>query len=256
MSGFGQDDGFYSGGYDNQNQNQDISYGQSGYAQGQDPQFGQFDYNQQGYGVDSSYGQSSGQPGYNPSILTPDQSAFAAPPTGDNYEDEPPLMEELGINFDHIVQKTLAVLNPLKQTDHTIMQDTDLAGPLVFCLAFGGFLMLSGKLHFGYIYGIGVVGCLAMYALLNLMSMTGVSSGCIISVLGYCLLPMVILSFSSIVFSLQGLLGIILTSVTVMWCSVSASKLFVSALEMHQQQLLVAYPCCLVYAVFALLTVF
>ncbi|WAQ99697.1 YIPF5-like protein, partial [Mya arenaria] len=68
-------------------------------------QFGQFDYNQQGYGVDSSYGQSSGQPGYNPSILTPDQSAFAAPPTGDNYEDEPPLMEELGINFDHIVQK-------------------------------------------------------------------------------------------------------------------------------------------------------
>ncbi|WAQ99698.1 YIPF5-like protein [Mya arenaria] len=39
--------------------------------------------------------------------------------------------------------QTLAVLNPLKQTDHTIMQDTDLAGPLVFCLAFGGFLMLG-----------------------------------------------------------------------------------------------------------------
>jgi hypothetical protein len=32
--------------------------------------------------------------------------------------------------------QTLAVLNPLKQADHTIMQDTDLAGPLVFCLAF------------------------------------------------------------------------------------------------------------------------
>ena len=38
--------------------------------------------------------------------------------------------------------QTLAVLNPLKQTDHEIMQDTDLAGPLVFCLAFGGTLML------------------------------------------------------------------------------------------------------------------
>lgn len=36
----------------------------------------------------------------------------------------------------------MAVLNPFKQTDHTIMQDTDLAGPLVFCLAFGGSLML------------------------------------------------------------------------------------------------------------------
>lgn len=36
-SGFGQDDGFYSSGYyDNQNQNQDMSYTQGGYAQ--DPQ--------------------------------------------------------------------------------------------------------------------------------------------------------------------------------------------------------------------------
>ena len=31
MSGFGQDDGFYSGTYyENQNQNQDMSYGQTG----------------------------------------------------------------------------------------------------------------------------------------------------------------------------------------------------------------------------------
>jgi hypothetical protein len=36
----------------------------------------------------------------------------------------------------------MAVLNPLKQTQHELMQDTDLAGPLVFCLAFGGSLML------------------------------------------------------------------------------------------------------------------
>ena len=42
----------------------------------------------------------------------------------------------------HCLFQTLAVLNPLKQTDHSIMQDTDLAGPLVFCLAFGGSLML------------------------------------------------------------------------------------------------------------------
>lgn len=35
MSGFGQDDGFYSGGYDNQNQNQDFGYGQQGYGQEQ-----------------------------------------------------------------------------------------------------------------------------------------------------------------------------------------------------------------------------
>jgi len=261
MSGFGQDDGFYSGGYadsQNQNTNPEVAYGQQAYGdygQGHEQQFGQFDYTQQGYGGDSNYAAPQG--GLNPTILTPDTSqSFTAPPAGDGYEDEPPLMEELGINFDHIVQKTLAVLNPLKPAEHMIMQDADLAGPFVFCLAFGASLMLSGKLHFGYIYGIGVVGCVAMYCLLNMMSMTGVSAGCTISVLGYCLLPMTILSFSSVVLSLQGLVGILLTGLTVLWCSVSASKLFVSALEMDHQQLLVAYPCALVYGVFALLTVF
>ncbi|XP_020610085.1 protein YIPF5-like [Orbicella faveolata] len=174
-----------------------------------------------------------------------------------SFEDEPPLLEELGINFEHIWQKTLSVLNPLQHTEANIMDDTDLAGPLVFCLAFGGCLLLSGKVHgFGYIYGVGLLGCLSMYAILNLMSMTGVSFGCVISVLGYCLLPMVILSCVSILLSLQGILGTLLTATTIGWCSLSASKLFVTVLAMDAQQLLVAYPCALLYGVFALLTVF
>ena len=28
----------------------------------------------------------------------------------------------------------------------------------------------SGKIHFGYIYGLGITGCLGTYLLLNLMS--------------------------------------------------------------------------------------
>lgn len=174
-----------------------------------------------------------------------------------SFEDEPPLLEELGINFEHIWQKTLSVLNPLQLTEANIMDDTDLAGPLVFCLAFGGFLLLSGKVHgFGYIYGVGLLGCVSMYAILNLMSMTGVSIGCVISVLGYCLLPMVILAGISILLSLQGILGTLLTATIIGWCSLSASKLFVTVLAMDAQQLLVAYPCALLYGVFALLTVF
>ena len=54
----------------------------------------------------------------------------------------------------------------------------------------------------------------------------------------------------------RGIAGAVLTTASVLWCSVSASKLFVTALAMDQQQLLVAYPCALLYAVFALLTVF
>ena len=115
------------------------------------------------------------------------------------------------------------------------MNDTDLAGPLIFCLLFGLVLLLvsqslslslslllhihcaypiisslilllylqHGKVHFGYIYGVGLLGCTSMYVVLNLMSSSGVSVGCVVSVLGYCLLPMVILSCFSIIVHLQ-----------------------------------------------------
>ncbi|CAG0884116.1 unnamed protein product [Darwinula stevensoni] len=151
---------------------------------------------------------------------------------------------------------TLAVLNPMKQTKPEILQDTDLAGPLAFCLALGAFLLLNGKVHFGYIYGIGVVGCLGMYFLLNMMSMDGVSIGVTVSVLGYCLLPMVGVSGLAVIFTLKGGIGLVATLLSVFWCSWSASKLFVTALAMDHQQPLVAYPCALLYGVFALLSVF
>ena len=264
---------FYQGGYNQSGYDQNQGYGQ-GYDMGgvpmdgqefpQDPQFQQFDYSQNDMGGNDQYmtpqdmgsaAPYSGSP-YTGSIMTPDPLPAYSEPGVEDYENEPPLMEELGINFDHIKQKTLAVLNPVVTPDTTIMQDTDLAGPLVFCFIFGGSLLMAGKVHFGYIYGIGVIGCLAMYALLNLMSITGVSVSVIVSVLGYCLLPMCLLSSMGILLSLQGLVGIVLTGVSVCWCSLSASKLFVSALSMDQQQLLVAYPCALVYGVFALIAVF
>lgn len=55
-------------------------------------------------------------------------------------------VSELGINFDHIWQKTLTVLHPLKVADGSIMNETDLAGPMVFCLAFGATLLLVNNL--------------------------------------------------------------------------------------------------------------
>ena len=51
---------------------------------------------------------------------------------------------ELGINFSHIASKGLTVMNPFSRMDSHIMDDTDLFGPVVFCLAFGMFLLISG----------------------------------------------------------------------------------------------------------------
>ena len=58
-------------------------------------------------------------------------------------EGEEPLLVELGINFSHILTKSLAVLNPFSnKVDDRLMDDADLAGPLVFWCAFGLALLL------------------------------------------------------------------------------------------------------------------
>ena len=110
-------------------------------------------------------------------IFTANYGALPEAPqnAGDDFSNEPPLLEELGINPDHILQKTLTILNPMRSTRSEVARDADLAGPLVFCLAFGWMLLLTGKIHFNYIYGIGAMGCVANYGLLTLMSTASVS---------------------------------------------------------------------------------
>ncbi|KAL2128803.1 hypothetical protein VTI74DRAFT_8623 [Chaetomium olivicolor] len=88
----------------------------------------------------------------------------------EGYPGEPPLLEELGINVGHIQAKTLAVLNPFSRIDQHLMDDSDLAGPLLFFLLYGTFLLLSGRVHFGYIYGLAVFGSVSLHTILSLMA--------------------------------------------------------------------------------------
>ncbi|CAO2604644.1 Protein YIPF5 [Lemmus lemmus] len=136
MSGFDNlNSGFYQTNYsiDEQSQ-QSYDYGGSGGPYSK--QYAGYDYSQQGRFVPPDMMQP--QQTYTGQIYQPTQ---AYPPTapqqfyGDSFEEEPPLLEELGINFDHIWQKTLTVLHPLRVADGSIMNETDLAGPVVFCLA-------------------------------------------------------------------------------------------------------------------------
>ncbi len=172
------------------------------------------------------------------------------------YDDEAPLLEELGINWRHIWAKTSAVLHPTQEIDPHIMDDTDLAGPLVICLLLGLSLLLRGKLHFGYIYGFGLVGCVSIWFTLNLMSERGIDVVRVVSVLGYCLLPMVLIALMSLVFPLRGFVGLFIASLATFWCTKSASKMFVAVLHMVEQRMLVAYPVGLIYACFAMMAVF
>lgn len=250
------------------------SGGQAAYDFGEDPQPSGGNYGGGSGGGDSYGGYSAGGGGQDnygyqdtnyPHYMTPDfsnqdgnQQQPAVPGLDNNdFENEPPLLEELGIHPEHIIQKTLSVLNPMRKTSSDVAGDADLAGPLTFCLAFGALLLLSGKVHFNYIYGIGGLGCATIYALLRLMNVrTDVSATVVVSTLGYCILPIVGLSGLGVLVTLNGLVGTLLAFLAVGWCSLSASKLFVTAFDMDHQQLLVAYPCSLLYGLFALITVF
>ncbi|CAG8644987.1 12925_t:CDS:2 [Funneliformis caledonium] len=197
--------------------------------------------------------QTSQYPGYHHGGNT--GSFWSAFGTG-GFDDEPPLLEELGINFSHIKTKSLAVLNPLKIADKNIMDDTDLAGPLLFCLVFGVSLLLNSKVHFGYIYGVALLGWVSIYMILNLMSESGVDGYRTASVLGYCLLPLVLLSCVGVAFPLSGPPGLVASALAIIWCTYSSSTMFVTVLQMSEQRILVAYPVGLLYACFALMTIF
>lgn len=190
-------------------------------------------------------------------------------PSAEDYNvasdyDELPLLEELEIYPDRIMEKMVAVLNPFR--GHSLADDadfltkgTDLAGPLSFCIILALCLFVSGsKVYFGYIYGLSVISCLMMYCLLSLMTTTNnvFTLASVTSILGYSLLPIVGLSVLGVFMHLHGLLGILIASLAVLWSSLSASRLFIAISGDSDQRPLIAYPCALVCGVFALLVVF
>jgi hypothetical protein len=78
-------------------------------------------YNPSAPDVASFYGNfAAGSDSTYPAYMTPAPGPYDSGDAGhfvdDEFANEPPLLEELGINPDHIVQKTLAVLNPFRAT--------------------------------------------------------------------------------------------------------------------------------------------
>ncbi len=191
--------------------------------------------------------------------------------------------------------QTLAVLNPFARIDQNIMDDSDLAGPILFFLLFGTFLLFSGKVHFGYIYGLALIGSTVLHIILSLMSPEGTGSSPTAhstappysagpgypgdpsvgahddpkgnlsstltfarsaSVLGYCLLPLVLTSLVGIVMPMDGFVGYILTSAAIVWCTTSASAMFCAVGRMRAMRGLVAYPLMLFYVGFGIMGIF
>mmetsp|Transcript_145283 Transcript_145283/g.253560 ORF Transcript_145283/g.253560 Transcript_145283/m.253560 type:complete len:259 (-) Transcript_145283:75-851(-) len=181
---------------------------------------------------------------------------FPPPSCDDDFENEPPILEELGINPEHIWQRMQGIAF-FKRLDEGILQDLDLSGPFVILLVLAACLVLSGKFIGGHLFGLSLWGCLFIFSLINVMSQkSGIDMYSTFSILLYGLIPIDFLAFVGIFISLKGKLGAILSMVCICWATATSSRFFATAISMHQQRWLVAYPVGLWYTTFVLLTVF
>lgn len=184
--------------------------------------------------------------------------------------------------------QTIAVLNPFRRIDQHIMDDSDIIGPLLFLILFGFLLALSGKLHFGYVYGLSLLGSTSLHFIISLMTPidddpsdqaapNAVSQGATpyggpnnpneqlsatltwsrsASVLGYCLIPLLVTSVVGVFMPMDTPLGIVLTSAAIMWSTYSASGMFCAVGRLRSMRGLVAYPLALFYVGFGIMSIF
>jgi len=175
-----------------------------------------------------------------------------------NFDDEEPLLDELGIHPDQIWSKIRSVLNPFR-VNHTIHKDSDLSGPGLLYMAFCLFQLLAGKIQFGVILGWIVVSSIFLYVVFNMLAgRTGnLDLHTCTSVVGYSMLPVVIFSAISLFLPQGGFVGLAIAAVFVLWATRASTGLVVSLTDGGDEHRgLIAYACFLIYTLFSLLVIF
>eukprot|EP00929_Paragymnodinium_shiwhaense_P069195 TRINITY_DN34906_c0_g1_i1.p1 TRINITY_DN34906_c0_g1~~TRINITY_DN34906_c0_g1_i1.p1 ORF type:complete len:323 (-),score=62.27 TRINITY_DN34906_c0_g1_i1:216-1184(-) len=174
----------------------------------------------------------------------------------DDFENEPPLLEELGVNVGNIVLRMKGIAFFAK-VDEAVLRDSDLSGPAIIVGALCLCLLLRGRLILGYVYGFSAYGCFGMWGIINVMSQRGgidlYSTG---SILLYGLIPIVIVALISVVLNLNSSAGAVVATLCIIWASAASSRFFAYGFLRPEQKWLVAYPVCLFYVCFCLLAVF
>ncbi|KAF8069527.1 yipf5 [Scenedesmus sp. PABB004] len=195
-------------------------------------------------------------------------AAFYAPPPGagasaaysSGFEDEPPLLEELGIDIPSILQKTKAIL--LHQMRAPCLDDLDFGGALIFLLLLGGLHLLLGKMHFGVLLGWSAVQSGVLWFVVNQIASNEASehraldlySCCCI--VGYGLLPLILLSLGVLLMP-RGPVSVVLAVLAAAWSALTAAKVLARISHaLAEVRSLVLVPCFLLYGSFALLTVY
>lgn len=172
-----------------------------------------------------------------------------------SVEDEAPLLDELGVDPRRIFEKAWRAALPWRAPAPDLLEDRDLAGPLLFHLLFGALLALRGRSCFRYLYSFNVVSVLVLHFVFALMSPRDVDLSHTASIFGYGALPLVPLAALSL-FVEDAHLEAALALAAGAACTAIATRMYTRVFGLGDRVPLVAVPVFLFYAMFLFLVVF
>lgn len=182
--------------------------------------------------------------------------------SGATFEDEPPILEELGIDIGAILRKSKSVLMGKVGADS--LSDVDMGGPLIFATCLAALHLLHGKMHFGVILGWSAVSFTAFWFIVHQLAGLGSRSDreCIdlyncSACLGYCLLPMVATNVVAVFLPHASRISVVLFSLASVYCALLAAKLVVKRAPFLREQFsTIAYPAFLYYITLGLISMY
>ena len=203
-------------------------------------------YGQQAYGQPQPWSNPYGQAGASTSAAS--------------IEDEPPILDELGIDVSGILRRSKCVLVGRVGADS--LKEVDMGGPLIFAASLAALHLLHGKLHFGVILGWSAVSFTVFWFIVHQLAGLGSQSNkeCIdlyncSACLGYCLLPMLAINGIAIFLPNSRSLNVGLFVAASVYCALLSAKLVVRRAPFLAEHFsTIAYPAFLYYVTLALIS--
>ena len=142
-------------------------------------------------------------------------------------QEELPFLEEIGVDYSMVMSKLRSTVLFSKNNSSDFINHPDMTGPLLLTTSLGVIMSLNRKLSFGFIYGYGFFGSFFLYFLLNMMLQQRLSLYNVISILGYCLMPVLVVSFMNLFFNMKNTIGIFIG----VFCSILSTILVLKFLS-------------------------
>ncbi|XP_072292932.1 protein YIPF4 [Eucyclogobius newberryi] len=167
----------------------------------------------------------------------------------DESEEHKPLLDELDIDLKDIYYKLRCVLMPSLGYNRQVVRDNpDFWGPLAVVLLFSMISIYGQFRVVSWIITIWIFGSLIIFLLARVLG-GEVSFGQVLGVIGYSLLPLIVIAPLLLFIGRIELLSIVIKLLGVFWAAYSAASLLVGD-ELKTKKPLLIYPIFLLYIYF------